>query len=257
MAFWIRTAVLYLAIASGVVWMFGFDQPTGLNLLFLLAGFIPSVVNHSPRLYLLFKRGHYWLLNANTTWDLTLAFKGEFARENIVTLVDRLATEGRGETRVLEATDARFLLHYHRLFIVELVLGPDFAPLGIGAERQMVFTTLNVAVFDQQIAYRRSKRVLERILVPFVEQLKDALSPKSGCYALRVRFDGVNPFLGLYLKQLRAEAVRDFQFEFSLPESESSEYVRVERHEMVVNARSLEGLRRSVLVGLTFGAAVN
>lgn len=257
MAFWIRTVAVFLIVAAGLIWVFGFDQQTGLTLVFLLVGLAPSILNHSPRLYLRLKQLHYWLTNANTTWDLSLAFEGEFDRPTVANLVDQLVAESKGETRVLEATDARFLLHYKRLFIIELVLGPGFAPIGTGPDRKMAFTSLSVAVFEQQIAYRRSKQILECILVPLMERLKDRAAPKTGRYALRVRFEGVNPFLGLYLQQLRSQSVRDFQFEFSLPDSTASEYVRVEQREMVVNAQSVDGFRRSVLAGLAFGAAVS
>jgi hypothetical protein len=59
----------------------------------------------------------------------------------------------------------------------------------------------------------------------------------------------------MYLRQLKPELVRDFQFEFTLPAAEPGDYVRVDRGEMVVWSGSLESFRRAVLAGLTFSAA--
>jgi len=255
MPFWLRITVLYALVVSGLLVAFGVEWRTGLDLLIVTLGFLPPVVRQSPRLYLSWSRLKYALLNKETTWDLSLQFRGNFDSAHVEKLVHRLALENVGETEVLDSSESRFLIRYRRLFTVELQLGlGDEALAGIepgGAH----FATLDVTIYEQQVSYRRSKRVLEDLLIPFVEQLKGEFTPDSVSFSLRVRFDGGNPFFGLYLQQLRPDLVSQFQFEFQLPASRAGEYVRVNKDDMLVTAGTVESFRKAVLAGLTFSGA--
>jgi len=258
MAFWLRVTVAFVVLAAGLVYAFGFELRTGLELLLVILAFLPPVVRQSPRLYLLWSRIKYWILNKETTWDLSLQFRGAFDTERLERFVHRLALEHMGETEVLQATATRFLIRYRRLFTVEFALGPGYDALARpGDEAGGDLTTLDITVYEQQVSYRRSRRILEDVLIPFAEQLKEELTPQSASFSLRVRFDRGNPFFGLYLDQLRPDLVNEFRFEFQLPAGRQGEYVRVNKDDMVVSAKSVEDFRKAVRAGLTFSAAAS
>ena len=86
MPFWLRITALYVLVVSGLLVAFGFAWRTGLDLLIVTLGFLPPIVRQSPRLYLSWSRLKYALLNKETTWDLSLQFRGRF---------DRAASRGR------------------------------------------------------------------------------------------------------------------------------------------------------------------
>ncbi len=258
MPFWLRVTLAYVLVAGGLIAAFGFDWRTGLELLLLVLAFLPPVIRQSPRLYLLWSRLKYWLLNKETTWDLCLQFRGAFDRERVERFVHRLALERPGETEVKQASATRFLMRYRRLFTVELSLGPGYETLaGLDDQPGGELTTLDVIVYEQQVSYRRSHRVLEDLLIPFAEQLKEEFTPQSASFSLRVHFDRGNPFFGLYLEQLRPDLVSEFRFEFQLPAARKGEYVRVNKEDMVVSAKSVEDFRKAVRAGLTFSAAAS
>ena len=258
MAFWLRITLAYLVIAAGLILAFGFDWRTGLDLLLVVLAFLPPAIRQSPRLYLLWSRVKYWILNKETTWDLSLQFRGAFDTEHLDRFVHRLALERPSETEVLQASATRFLIRYRRLFTVEFALGPGYDALaGLDDQPGDDLTTLDVVIYEQQVSYRRSRQVLEDVLIPFAEQLKEDFTPQSASFSLRVRFDRGNPFFGLYLEQLRPDLVTDFRFEFQLPARRKGEYVRVNKEEMVVSAKSVEDFRKAVRTGLTFSAAAN
>lgn len=256
MAFWLKVTAAFVILAGALVSLFGVDWRTGVELCLLLGGFLPTVIRHTPRLYLTLSRLRYYLTNAETTWELTTQFRGQFTSEQVEKFVHRVALEDDPGTTVLDSKSGRFLIRYKRLFTVELLLGPGYETIaGIKDPDSDGFATLDVTVFEQQVGYRRSKHILETILVPLLEQLKDEFSARSGSYSLRIRFDRGNPFFGLYLQQLRPELVREFAFEFQLSGA-AKDYVRVSKERMTVVATTLEGLRRSAVAGLTFSAAV-
>ena len=66
MAFWLRVTIAFGVLAAGLVYAFGFDLRTGLELLLLILAFLPPVIRQSPRLYLLWSRIKYWILNRET-----------------------------------------------------------------------------------------------------------------------------------------------------------------------------------------------
>jgi hypothetical protein len=258
MAFWLRVTIAFVVLAAGLVYAFGFDLRTGLELLLLILAFLPPVIRQSPRLYLLWSRIKYWILNKETTWDLSLQFRGAFDTDRLERFVHRLAMEQVGETEVLQATATRFIIRYRRLFTVEFALGPGYEALaGLDEQAGVDLTTLDITVYEQQVSYRRSRRILEDMLIPFAEQLKEEFTPQSASFSLRVRFDRGNPFFGLYLEQLRPDLVNEFRFEFQLPASRKGEYVRVNKDDMVVSAKSVEDFRKAVRAGLTFSAAAS
>lgn len=256
MTFWLKVAIGYVLAAAALLAAFGFEWRTGLDLLVVALGFLPVVVRQSPRLYLLWNRLKYGILNTETSWDLSLQFRGNFDEAKVETFVHRLALQDAGATELLPSSPTRYLLHYRRLFTVELALGPAYESLAQPDEQPSADReALDVTVYEQQVSYRRSRRVLEDVLVPLFEELVTEFSPTSASYSLRVRFDGNNPFFGLYLRLLRPDLVNEFQFEFQLPQARKGEYVRVNKTDMVVTATTVQSLRRAVLAGLTFSAA--
>lgn len=253
MGFWLRTSLLFVAISAGLIALFGFDWRTALDLLIVTCAILPSVVRHSPRLYLAWSRLRYTITNGETNWELVLQFTGEFTPDHVRTFAHRLALQDPGRTELLDVGSTRILIRYHRLFTVEFLVG---TAVSIGyIDGPSGQDTLGVTVFEQQVSYRRSRQVLEQTLIPFIEQCRNEFAPRAASYSLRVRFDGTNPFFGLYLQQLRPDLVSEFQFEFRPPSVNPPDYVRVGKTTMTVTSGSVEGLRRSALAGLSFSSA--
>ncbi len=252
MGFWLRLALIYVILSGGLILVLGLEWRTGVDLLIIAAGFIPAVIRQSPRLFLSWNRLRYVVTNAETTWDLNIRMRGDFDPGHVERFVHRLALEHPGETEVLQSGSLRFLMRYRRLFTVELVLGHGDEHSGEWEVEGSKSKSLDITLFEQQVSYRRSRRVLEDTLIPLVEQIRNEFSPSSTNYSLRVRFDGTNPFFGLYLQHLRPDLVNEFQFEFKLPLSQATDHVSVSKTAMVVTSTSIEGFRQGVRAGLAF-----
>lgn len=256
MPFWLRVVLVYMLVAAGLTYIAGISWRLGWELLVIAAGLIPAIVRHSPRLWLLTKRVQYWLLNTNTSWHVNLVLEGTGSEERLQDFVQSLVA-GDSNSRILENTGRRILIHYQRLFVFELAVVPPQQPTTGQANANSTSGALSVTLVDQHIGYRHSKNVLEAMLVPFVERLKDAFAPNTGRYGMRISFDGRNPFLGPYVRELKAAEVREFTLEIARPGAPAEEYLRITLPELVVNAGTLEGFRRTALTGLTFGAMGN
>lgn len=254
MPFWLRLLLLYVLLGAALSYLAGIDWRLALELFLLAAALMPAIVRHSPRAWLLMKRAHYWLTNASTAWHVNLLFAGEFRDSQLRNFVRELSTQDGGSTRILEESDGRVLLHFRRLFVIEIALRSQFAVPGAESSNGREYEALTFTLLDQHVGYRRSKDVLENALVPLVEKMKEKFTPVAGNYAMRVGFEGVNPFLSLYLQQLQSAEVRGFELELATPGAAREEYFRVTLRELVLNAGSLEAFRRQALNGLAFGA---
>lgn len=255
MPFWLRLTLAFVIISCLLLWGFGADLQTGISLLILAAGVVPAIIRHSPKLYLRVQYFRYYLANTETTWDLALQFRGAIDPSRIDEFLEGLARRDPQGTLLLQSSSDRRLVRYNRIFTLEFLLSEE-ETVDIGASRPTGdLRRVDVTLFEQQVGFRRSKSMLEESLIPLIEQFRNAMHPDSSSYALRVRFTGANPFVGMYIQQLRPELLRDFQFEFTLPAAEPGDYVRVDRTKLVVWASSLESFRRAALAGLTFSTA--
>lgn len=254
MPFWVRLIVLYLVLGAGLAGLAGVDWRLALDLLILAAGFVPLIVKNSPKIWLFSKRLHYWVANTSMSWNVSFSFSGAFRSAQLESFSRGLVSENPADTRILELGGARALVHYHRTFVIELAIYEQVRVPGSEVTPGARYDALSLTILDQHVSYRRSKAILENELVPLVEKLKEQLALVEGNYSLRVAFNGANPFLAMYLQQLRGVCVRELELEVAAVNSRQDDYFRVTLNNLIVNARSLEGFRRSALRGLTFGA---
>lgn len=174
---------------------------------------------------------------------------GDFNPQDVERFARELAATPNAKTRIIDVSKERVLIHYAGLFTIEFLVSP---PDAIDYASNVDYGTLSVSSLDQQVSYRRSTVMVEDTLIPFIEKLQRAFPSSAALYSLRVRFEGVNPFFGLYVQQMRKELITSFQFEFHLPSADRREYVRVGKDQLVIVSSSLDRFRRAVNAGLTF-----
>src|SRR5262245_30779770 len=222
MPYWTRLLIVVLVVSGALLWLLGVDWRTGVDILIIVAGVTPQVIRRSPALYLRYQRARYFATNAETTWEVGLRFSGDFSPVSLDAFVAELARSRPAETQVLEHTEVRYLVRYQRVFTVEFLLGDDFGGMRSTGSS---YSSLTVTVFDQVVSYRRTAKMLEGSVLPLIERVRQTFKPDKSTYSLRVRFEGPNPFFGMYVQELRKDLVDDFQFEFHLPASQPNEYV--------------------------------
>ncbi len=250
MPFWLRLTVGYIVLATILVAAFGFDLQTGINLLLLLVPFLTSLIRHLPRVYLFVQRLRYLITNRETVWRLSIEFQGTFNGERIRGLVHEIVQEDPKENSLLRSAADHHVFRYRRTVTV----GVDLIRMDVAVPDEVgeLGQTLAISILDQKVSYRGSKRMIEGILVPFFERLRDELRPDHGKFSMNVPFEGPNPFFGLYIEQMDLKQVREFTFVFSIPLANPGDYVRVEKTDMTLVSSSLDGFRRAAMTCLAF-----
>jgi len=252
MAFWLKVIFGYVAIATILILILGWDWQTGIAMIAVSVPFLTATIHHIPRFYLFLSRLKYTISNRETIWSLSLEFYGNFTREELREVVDSILKENPKENALIRRSDREYVFRYHRILNVEIALDElDHEGLGTTAESKQ---RIGISILDQSVSYRTSKRLIENKLIPFFERLSRELKPDKCKYTLRVGFDGPNPFFGFYTQQMNLDAVREFTFEFKVPTSGEGDYVRVAKEEMTVVSTSQEGLRKAALSALAFSS---
>ena len=250
MGFWLKVVIGYLIIAVVIILVVGWDFRVGLELLLVAIPFLVAIIRHIPRLYLFLSRLRYYVTNHETIWRLALELDGTFQDDLVGDVVLGIIEDDRGGNKMLNSTDRLHVFRYKKVFTVEVAV--DEAATGMPSYVDDEGQRVSIIVLDQKVSYRSSRSMIEDTLIPLFERLWNELKPDKGKYTLRIGFEGQNPFFGLYIQQMKLDAVREFTFEFKVPTANEGDYVRVAKEEMTVVSSSLDGLRKAAMSSLTF-----
>jgi len=251
MPFWIIALIVLTVGCALLVNFFGAAASTWINILLLAAALGPEVLRRTPRLYLAWTRFKYYLLNRESIWSLNCEFGGVFKERDLESFLTSLIADKSVTIAILNRSPDEVMITFdHR---VHARLSLSNSPSGHDADFQARdYSSLSLAILDHQISYRKSIETMDRVILPLIERLEHAFNCLSRKYALRIHFDGTNPFFGLYAQQVNIDRVREFTFIFTLPRVRNDDYVRIEKNEMIIVARSQSDFRASTLAGLAF-----
>lgn len=249
--FWLLAAVTFVIIAALFIRVWGASWQTNIALLLIAANAIPHIIKQTPRLYFAWMRLRYRITNVTTTWALEVRLTGDFRPQDVEAFARNLASVRGTQSRIIDVSKERMMMHYGGLFTIEFLVSPP-DPM---EQSNVDYNTLTVSSLEQQISYRRSTTTMQDTLIPLIEKLQKSFPSTDALYSLRIRFDGFNPFFGLYVQQMPPELITSFQCEFHLPSAEAREYVRVGKDSLFVVSHSLDRFRQAVTSGLTFSVA--
>jgi hypothetical protein len=222
-------AISWLALAVGVVLTFG-----------------PAVAKRNDRLRLFFLRWSYRLRGApSLPWALTVSLRGDFSSGMTFDRVEAALREILGDhVRVIQPRPVNGL----RL----VVQGMGFIEIALDDVDELTATAMHIDFSGLRVAPHESGEVLERELLPVVQQISNATggSLRQESWSLKVSFDpGSNPFLGLYLRDRDHREVAAFKTTL-LRGASSADRVDIDKSGIYLssaNATSLLTLARDFL----------
>jgi len=189
-----RLGLALLVVVFVRIW--GASWQTTVALLLIAALHFPSH-REDPALYFAWTRLKYRVSNVATTWSLGVRLSGDFSSQAVEQFARQLASDASLQTRILEVSSERVLIHYNRLFTIEFLLSlPDPFEPTTAAE----FGTLNVSVLDQQVSYRRSTAMMEDFPNSVYRTVTISVSCQDGALLPASKFEEINPFFGLYVQ---------------------------------------------------------
>jgi hypothetical protein len=199
--------------------------------------FLKMLYDSSTRIYLSVSKCIAWLTNATTNWEFAVDYSLAYKEPAAIDEAKNVILEMFPEAKLWENGETQKIIHAPG-FTVRIKLLLDF-PQGV-LERNT--TSLCLDFTDMNIPYRSSQKILMKKIAPLLERISDKLKPDWTKYTFRIRFDGTNPFFGLYIKKLPANQIVNFKCELFEIIGSEREIVTLGKRETIINTSSLSNL---------------
>ncbi len=115
-------------------------------------------------------------------------------------------------------------------------------------------TNLFVDMTDMNIPYRLTNKTLQHRMWPLIEKLTNTIKPDLVQYTMRVKYDGPNPFFGLYIRRLPPNQIINFHCELFEIIGGEKENVSIHKEETVIISASMENFRTVSMKYLLFSS---
>ena len=109
-------------------------------------------------------------------------------------------------------------------------------------ESELPTTNLFLDLTDMNVSYRYTEKTLSKKIAPLLEKLSRNLRAEWTKYTLRIKYDGANPFFGLYVKKLPPHQVAKFHCELFEIVGSETDSVMIGKEEAIINTTSITSL---------------
>jgi hypothetical protein len=149
--------------------------------------------------YLKIQKMRCIIYNPDTLWNMTVRYKVKLNKDKLIKLQNViLSGKIAKDPKFIQLTSGDWELRSGGM-ILQLFVQED---------------ELEIHLIDLPTTYNKSLNLLENELVPLLESIETAIHAESKTYFLKVSFDGINPYFGLYVNKLPRNAVMDFDVKF-------------------------------------------
>lgn len=205
--------------------------------IFWLLSFIKMLYDASSRVHLTLNRFVAWLVNTPTNWEFAVQYTISAGQESAIEKATASVFEVFPKARLWQDGATQKVVHVSG-FTARIKLLRD-VPF---EESEPSTTHLFLDLTDMNVSYRYIEKTLFKVIVPLLEKLSRNISAEWTKYTLRIKYNGANPFFGLYVKTLPARQVAKFNCElFEIVGNETGN-VRVEKEKTVINTTTIASL---------------
>lgn len=243
MPVWLTIVLILLTLCTVLIWTLGLQWRTGIDIIILLAGSAGPIIKNTPKLYGLWSRVKFWLLNRDLLWNVEVVFEGVFLKKTLDEYITQLIYKNKRDNAKLEQNELRYLIKYEKFITLEFLINDTDAE---------EFKELIISILDLNIGYRRSKVILEDKIIPLIEEVQNHFNTKKAKYSLKISFESLNPFFGIYVQRLKTSMIKEFSLNFELPLNEGQGLVTVTKSDVIVVSDKLQSFRKSVIKALEF-----
>lgn len=196
--------IIVLTIIATTLFM-KFTHTTSVVLL-TISGWVSFAVRQlyskSDWFYLMIQKIHYKLTNPDSILNM-----------KVVYTVNNL-----GEQNLIQIRNS--LIQSERLKNVKIMNiqggGLEVRSEGMILQLFMDGNELEIFILDMPVTYNKAIQLTETVLLPIFEDIESLIHPDQKIYYLRVSFDNINPFYGMYLSKIPKQSIVKFDVKFVL-----------------------------------------
>jgi len=205
--------------------------------IFWLLAFFKMLYDASARVYLVVNRAIAWLTSATANWEFAIQYvipaEQDSATEQAINSIFDVFPKAR-----LWQDDATQKIVHAPGFTVRIKLLHDVSL----EESEPPTTNLFLDLTDMNVSYRYTEKTLFKKIAPLLEKLSRNINAEWTKYTLRIKYDGANPFFGLYVKKLPPHQVAKFHCELFEIVGSERDSVTVGKEETIIITTSITSL---------------
>jgi hypothetical protein len=204
--------------------------------IFWLLAFVKMLYDASANVYLAVNRFIAWLTSAPANWEFAVQYLIRPEQDSVIEQATNSILEVFPEAKLWQNEPTQKIVHVPG-FTARFELLRN-API----ESEQPTTNLFLELTDMNVPYRHTKRILSKKIAPLLEKLSTNLGAEWVKYTLRIKYDGANPFFGLYVKKLPPHQITRFHCELFEVVGNETDNVTVGKEETVIITASITSL---------------
>ncbi|MGM0775481.1 MAG: hypothetical protein ACQEXE_01590 [Bacillota bacterium] len=177
--------------------------------------------NQSEMFYLKAKSIWFLIKNPDCIWNLNVEFTGQFD-ENIFSKLDNIFSSQPGDFKVIPLSNTRKIYKINTL----------------SYEIKVNHNEISLHLYDLEISYRRSKKIIENELGKLLEELSKTLKEDRSEYFLNINFKEYNPYFGFFVRRLNSREINSFNVKLNI----NSDKVTISKNSIEIYTDSLQKL---------------
>ncbi|OIJ07649.1 hypothetical protein BKP35_18365 [Anaerobacillus arseniciselenatis] len=202
---YIPWVVLFILLVSNII----FQSDRLVNNLILYGSWLYLLISfyyrNSDRFYLFVKRLQMKRKNYDVKWNMQLVYEGDFSEETFELIYDHAK-------KIYKNTKMVDLSEYKRLFTIG-TLKPEV----LIEDNKLTFS-----FYDQQMSYNRAYKIIDKEVGKLFEDLKSVVGGENAEYYIKIVFEDVNPFTGLFLQNVQNENIINYDVRLSFDNNKIS-----------------------------------
>lgn len=202
-----------------------------------LLAFVKMLYDASSTVYLMLNRFVAWLLDKPTNWEFAIQYVTPAEQDSIIEQCTTSILNFFPKARLWQDSATQKIVHVPG-FTARIKLLHDISL----EESEPSTTNLFLDLTDMSVSYRYTEKTLFKKIAPLLEKLSKTINAEWTKYTLRIKYDGSNPFFGLYVKKLPPHQVTKFHCELFEIVGSETDNVTVGKDETVINTTSITSL---------------
>jgi len=205
--------------------------------IFWLLAFVKMLYDASANVYLAVNRSIAWLTSAPANWEFAIQYLIRPEQDSIIEQATNSILEVFPKAKLWQDDPTQKIVNVPG-FTARIKLLRDVSI----EESEQPTTNLFLDLTDMNVSYRQTKMILFKKIAPLLEKLSTNIKPEWVKYTLRIKYDGANPFFGLYVKKLPPHQITRFHCELFEVVGDETDNVTVGKEETVIITASITSL---------------
>ena len=189
----------------------------------------------SSRVFLACNKFIAWLLNTSSNWEFSIQYTLSFDGKKALNEATNAILDNLPQTKLWQDSETQ-----------KIIQSPGFTTriklLEETSEDGNIGTFINVDLTDMNVSYRYTKEMLARKIAPLLEKLSIVVRNETIKYTFRIKYDGKNPFFGLYIKRLSPNEIASFKCELFEVIGNEKDFISIQKETTTIITSSVFSL---------------